>query len=209
MLPKCGSVAAAPSNCPTMSEIRGCIGPNALTQFLPLLERAGGEALRNRLLAQAGITRLPAMSGLIPEQPVARLHQVMRLELPELTPSLFRQAGTHTAEYILENRIPKRVQFILRHLPSTLSGPLLLRAIANNAWTFAGSGRFEVVSWRQLTFGIHNNPITRGETADAAVCHWHEAVFEGLFRSLIDPQLSVSETTCCAAGATACLFEVR
>jgi divinyl protochlorophyllide a 8-vinyl-reductase len=64
----------------------GLIGPNALTQLLPVLERAGGAELRERLLARAGVVDLPDMTGLIDEAPVARLHQAMRAEVPDLAP---------------------------------------------------------------------------------------------------------------------------
>lgn len=191
-----------------MHDYPGRIGPNALTQFLPLLERIGGTRLRDKLLSQAGIAQVPSMDRLMPELPVVRLHQALRQELPELSPSLSREAGTRTGNYILENRIPKLVRTLLRHLPRALSGPLLLRAVANNAWTFVGSGRFEIVSYRQLAFAIHDNPIAREVTADAPICHWHIGVFEKLFQSLVHPGLRVSETTCCAAGATACSFEI-
>ena len=79
---------------------RGLIGPNALTQLLPLLEQVGGPSLRRAMLLEAGIVTLPDMTGLIDEAPVARLHRVMRAELPDLAPSLAWMAGERTADYI-------------------------------------------------------------------------------------------------------------
>jgi divinyl protochlorophyllide a 8-vinyl-reductase len=184
------------------------IGPNALTQLLPLLEKAGGPELRNELLAEAGIFALPDMTGLIEEAPVARLHQVMRASVPDLAPSLAWEAGLRTADYIIANRIPSPVVLLLRALPAPLAAPLLVRAIERNAWTFAGSGRFEVLSRRPLRVAIHDNPVVRGERSDHALCHWHSAVFERLFTRLVHRDWRAREVECCAVGHEACLFEI-
>ncbi|MEL6645969.1 MAG: bacteriochlorophyll 4-vinyl reductase [Pseudomonadota bacterium] len=193
---------------PDGSAPSGLIGPNALTQLLPLLEQAGGPQLRDELLLEAGIVTLPDMSGLIDEAPVARLHQAMRAESPTLAPSLAWEAGERTAEYILHNRIPRGAQWVLRALPAAIAGPMLARAIAKNAWTFAGSGAFEILSLRPLRFAIHDNPVVRGEFSAHPLCHWHAGVFEHLFRTLVDDRLRTRETQCCAMGAEACIFEI-
>jgi divinyl protochlorophyllide a 8-vinyl-reductase len=187
----------------------GLIGPNALTQLLPLLERAGGAELRERLLARAGVFELPDMTGLIDEAPVARLHQVMRAEVPDLAPALAWEAGQRTADYILAHRIPWPVQSVLKRLPAWAAGPVLTKAIAKNAWTFAGSGRFEVVRAWPAVLLIHDNPVVRGERAEGPLCHWHAGVFERLYRVLVTDRARVREVACCAEGAEACRFEVR
>jgi divinyl protochlorophyllide a 8-vinyl-reductase len=187
----------------------GLIGPNALTQLLPLLEKAGGVELRERLLARAGVFEMPDMTGLIDEAPVARLHRAMRAEVPELAPSLAWEAGVRTADYILAHRIPKPVQAVLKRLPAWAAGPVLSKAIAKNAWTFAGSGRFEVVRAWPAVFEIHDNPVVRGEHAEGPICHWHAGVFERLFRVLVTDRARAREVECCAEGAAACRFEVR
>ena len=187
----------------------GVIGPNALTQLLPLLEKAGGVELRERLLARAGVFELPDMTGLIDEEPVARLHQAMRAAVPELAPSLAWEAGVRTADYILAHRIPGPVQAVLQRCPAWIAGPVLSRAIAKNAWTFAGSGRFEVVRGWPAVFLIHDNPVVRGEHAAGPLCHWHAGVFERLYRVLVTDRARAREVACCAEGAAACRFEVR
>jgi divinyl protochlorophyllide a 8-vinyl-reductase len=185
------------------------IGPNALLQLVPVLERVGGPALREELFAAAGVFHLPRADGLIAEGPVARVHQQMRRQLPDLAPSLAWEAGRRTADYIIANRIPRPVVLLLRALPPALAGPLLTRAIEKHAWTFAGSGRFEVESMRPLTFALHDNPVVRGEHAEHPICHWHAAVFERLFGSLVTRRARVTETACCAMGAPACRFEIH
>ena len=190
------------------SPVQGRIGPNALTQLLPLLEKAGGEVLRDELLAEAGVFEMPDTTGLIDEEPVARLHQAMRAQIPDLAPSLAWEAGVRTADYILAHRIPGPAQAVLKALPAALSAPLLTKAIAKNAWTFAGSGRFEVASRRPPVFLIHDNPVVRGEYAAGPLCRWHCGVFERLFRVLVSDRVRAREAACCACGAAACRFEL-
>ncbi|KQB95786.1 hypothetical protein AL073_13950 [Loktanella sp. 1ANDIMAR09] len=48
--------------------------------------------------------------------------------------------------------------------------------------------------------------IVRGEVSETPLCHWHAAVFETLFRRLVDPRLRCVEESCCAVGAPACRF---
>ncbi|MEJ8563184.1 bacteriochlorophyll 4-vinyl reductase [Yoonia sp. GPGPB17] len=185
----------------------GLIGPNAVLQLLPVLERAGGVRFRDQVMAAAGVFEAPGDDGMMPEAPAARMHQALRAIEPEMAPSLAWAAGERTAQYILAYRIPQMAQVVLKSLPAALAGPLLSRAIAKHAWTFAGSGTFRIAG--PLTFEIADNPIVRGEVSDVPLCHWHCAVFETLFRTLVDPHLRCTEETCCAMGAPACRFVLR
>jgi divinyl protochlorophyllide a 8-vinyl-reductase len=85
---------------------------------------------------------------------------------------------------------------------------VLAWAIAQNAWTFAGPGRFRVATRRPLVFEIAANPLVRGEVASAPVCVWHAAVFARLFAVLVHPGTRVTETACCGCGDPACRFEI-
>ncbi|MEO0679272.1 MAG: bacteriochlorophyll 4-vinyl reductase, partial [Pseudomonadota bacterium] len=118
------------------------------------------------------------------------------------------EAGRRTADYILAHRIPPRAQALLRAAPARLAAPLLARAIARHAWTFAGSGRFEAQgAWRLV---VHDNPMVRGERAAAPLCRWHAAVFERLYRALAADDCRCRELRCGAQpGETACVFEIR
>lgn len=198
-----------PDGMPPPEQDGALIGPNALLQLLPVLDRVGGPELRTRIFARAGVFEIPeGADGLIPEGPVARVHQEMRRALPEMAPMLAWEAGKRTGDYILINRIPRGAQGILKALPAWAAAPILAHAVAKHAWTFAGSGRFSVVSTRPLVFELADNPVVRGEAAGHPLCHWHAAVFERLFTRLIDPRLRCAETACCAMGAPACRFEI-
>ncbi|MEM7752501.1 MAG: bacteriochlorophyll 4-vinyl reductase [Pseudomonadota bacterium] len=186
----------------------GLIGPNAILQYLPILDQTFGEAARQALLQKANVTHIPDGTSMIPEGDAVRLQQQIRLRAPKLAPELAAQAGTRTADYILAHRIPKLVQIVLKGLPPRISAQFLSRAIAGHAWTFVGSGVFRVRSpW---VFEISNNPMVEGELSAVPLCHWHAAVFEGLYQALIDPCLQCVETQCCAQpGVDSCRFELR
>ncbi len=182
------------------------IGPNAVLQLVPVLDRVVGRAARVRMMAGAGLFEMPDGTTMIDEGPVARLHQHMRRDLPDLAPAIARAAGRRTGDYILIHRIPRPAQALLHVLPAALSARLLAQAIARHAWTFAGSGRFRVASRAPLVFEIADNPMVRGEHARAPVCHWHAAVFARLYARLVAPDYTCTEIACCATGAPACRF---
>ncbi|MEM8555718.1 MAG: bacteriochlorophyll 4-vinyl reductase [Pseudomonadota bacterium] len=186
------------------------IGPNALLQLVPVLDRVGGRQLRQEIFASAGVFALPeADNGMIDETPVARVHQAVRRDLGDLAVAVAWEAGKRTGDYIRVNRIPRGAQALLRMLPEHTASPMLARAIAKNAWTFVGSGTFRLVSTRPVVFEIVDNPVVRHEHSDHPLCHWHASVFERLFTKLVDPNLRCEETQCCAMGASACRFEIK
>jgi divinyl protochlorophyllide a 8-vinyl-reductase len=185
------------------------IGPNAILQYLPVLEAQLGVPGLGDLLSRAAIVEVPDGSQMIDEEQVARLHQAVRQQLPAQAPQLAEAAGAGTADYIIAHRIPTPIARILPVLPAGLAQRLLTRAIASHAWTFAGSGTFRVASHRPLTFEILNNPVVRGEHAEHPVCRWHAAVFARLFSRLVGPHYQVHETDCAACGDAACRFELR
>ena len=183
------------------------IGPNALLQLVPVLDRALGVAERAALFARAGVPVPPPDAGMWPEAEVARLHRAVAQARPDLAPGLMRAAGLATADYILANRIPRPAKALIRALPGRLGARLLTAAIGKHAWTFAGSGGFSVENQSPLTLAITANPLACG-AKDAPSCHWHAAVFEQLYATLVWPTAQVTETTCCACGDGACHFVI-
>lgn len=182
------------------------IGPNAILQYLPILDETFGQDARDALLHKARVHKVPDGTVMIPEGEAIRLQQELRLREPLLAPDLARKAGAATADYILQHRIPKLAQTVLKLLPRHIAARLLSRAIAAHAWTFVGSGTFHVRSpW---VFEIAHNPMVAGEKADQPLCHWHAAVFQRLYQVLIDPRLVCEETECSAQpGIERCRFE--
>jgi divinyl protochlorophyllide a 8-vinyl-reductase len=168
-------------------------------QLLPVLEHALGTAEAAALMRRAGIAAPPDGRSMIPEAQAAALHRRLRAEHPARAPLLAAGAGARTADYLLAHRIPAPVRHLLRHLPANAAAAILSRAIARNAWTFAGSGAFRrETAWR---FSIAANPLVAGERGAAPLCHWHAAVFERLYRELVAPDARCVETRCTAQGA--------
>ncbi|MEL7177783.1 MAG: bacteriochlorophyll 4-vinyl reductase [Pseudomonadota bacterium] len=184
----------------------GLIGPNAILQLVPVIELAGGRELRDQIFAAAGVFDMPSGDHMISEAPAARVHQALRAQVPDLAAALAWEAGRRTADYILAHRIPRIAQAMLKALPWRVSASLLSKAIKKNAWTFAGSGEFRVLS--PYVFELAHNPIVAGEQSDTPLCYWHAAVFERLYQVLVHPHMICRETACMAQGAEACRFEL-
>ncbi len=185
----------------------GLIGPNAILQLLPVVEEYGGRRRVTELMANAGLAEAPDGKSMIPERDAARLHRQLRCEEPGAAIRLSKIAGQRTAAYILKHRIPRPAHVVLKALPASLAAYILARAIAQHAWTFAGSGRFRALTpWH---FQIENNPLIRGETHRDVTCHWHAAVFEHLYRALVHRRCRAVETKCGCQGHAGCEFEIR
>lgn len=183
------------------------IGPNAVLQHLPVLDAMIGVRLREALLHRAGVAEPQPDAGMLPEDEVARLHNAVRLFLPDRAPEIQRVAGLATGDYILANRIPVLAQQLIRALPAWAGARVLSAAIAKHSWTFAGSGMFRIVSYAPLTFEIRNNPLAVGASAGPN-CEWHSAVFERLFSALVWPDSQVVELACSCSATPTCLFRI-
>jgi divinyl protochlorophyllide a 8-vinyl-reductase len=187
------------------------VGPNAVTRVGEALDTLYGRATTYAVFADAGLTGyLDAWpQDMVDEAEVAQLNRALHDHLPE---SSFRQvardAGRRTGDYLLAYRIPKPVQAVLRPAPAWLAGRVLLKAIARNAWTFAGSGAFDAAAGRPFAVTIADCPLCREIRADHPVCDTYTATFERLFRVLVHPHAEASETACQAVGAHACRFEI-
>jgi divinyl protochlorophyllide a 8-vinyl-reductase len=183
------------------------IGPNAVLQMLPPLERRLGGAGVADLLARAGVDR-PAGDRMIDERDALALHGATAEMLPDQLIAIQREAGVATAEYVMARRIPPAARATLRLLPAPLAARVLARAIVQHAWTFVGSADFALFTGprgRPAAFEIRGNPFARA----GRPCAWHTAVFETLMQRLASPRIRVVETACCGSGAPACRFELR
>ena len=200
-----GNTAAAPAG-----EAR--IGPNAILQVAEALRELSGEEAARRIFEAAGLPHWldEPPQEMVPESTVAALHQSVRRELePEQARQVLLDAGVRTGHYVLRYRIPGPVRTLLRGLPPIAAGPLLLRAIAQHAWTFVGSGTLRIRRGRPCLLELADNPVIAGEGARAPICHWHAAAFETLFRELVNRESTIRETTCAATGADLCRFELH
>lgn len=94
---------------------------------------------------------------------------------------------------------------MLSAAPWTMSAWLLGRWARQHVRAFAGQARFEML--RDLEIELWNNPFAAPHgTRDHPGCYWQEALFEGMFRDLVDPHLICREMTCVGQGDDACRF---
>ncbi|MEO1329017.1 MAG: bacteriochlorophyll 4-vinyl reductase [Pseudomonadota bacterium] len=203
---QCGGARAANDN--EALAARRLIGPNALTQVADALIARHGSAMASRTFLRAGLghrlERRP--SDMIPAGEAADLNRALfELLGEEEAHGVVRQAGASLADYLLARRIPAAAQRVFRNAPRAFGRALLYAAIAKNAQTFAGGGRF---AWRRVDGADHltieDSALTLGFTdAPVPVCGLFAATFEGLLRSLIDPRVRVRETRCRAMGGAA------
>jgi divinyl protochlorophyllide a 8-vinyl-reductase len=196
-----------------VGRVSGRIGPNAIIRVAESLPARIGSAATEALFATAGLAhylREPPES-MVDEAEVGRLHEVLRRQLGvPAACEVTREAGARTGAYLLAHRIPRPVQWLLRHLPAPLAARVLVAAIARHAWTFAGSGRFGA-RWQRggVVLAIENCPLCRRLAASDPACDFYCATFERLFDELVRTGSTVAEVACQACGGEACVFEVR
>jgi divinyl protochlorophyllide a 8-vinyl-reductase len=183
------------------------IGPNAITQLAASLDAALPADAVDALFAEAGLAayrRTPPVR-MVEEREVAILHQVLRARLdPTRLAAAAWEAGLRTGDYLLANRIPRPVQWLLRALPARL----LCAAIRRHAWTFVGHGAFAVRPGNPVRLAVAGCPLCRGARLDRPGCDYFAATFERLFRRLVHRRARVTEVACEAMGDAACVFGV-
>jgi divinyl protochlorophyllide a 8-vinyl-reductase len=190
----------------------GRVGPNAVVRLAEALDAGPGADTARRVFARAALE--PYLTEppfeMVDEREVARLYRALWDALPEAqVRAVARDAGRRTGDYLLAHRIPKPVQRLLKLMPASWAGAVLLKAVARNAWTFAGSGQFAHGRIRSgFAVDIAGCPLAADLHRDAPVCDMYAGTFERLFRVLVRPDATVEEVTCSAAGADACRFRI-
>ncbi len=190
----------------------GRIGPNAITRVAEAILTRHGQRTVNDVFAAAGLSHYLARPPveMVCEGDVIRLHHALYANLErDDAGEISRLAGRLTADYLLANRIPRAVQILLYWLPARVGMKFLMAAIARNAWTFTGSGQFDVMTWSPLEFAITNCPLCRPPAKAMRACRYYGATFERLLRVLSHPQIEVVTTACCAEGAEHCAFRTH
>jgi divinyl protochlorophyllide a 8-vinyl-reductase len=186
------------------------IGPNSVLQTFRALKELESEAIVAAIAARAEVPD-PLPGGMIPEAWFVRLIRIVRETVPpERAEAVLRRSGACTAGYVGQNRIPRPIRWILAVLPRRLAVPILLQAFAQHAWTFAGAGRYAVEGPFPGAIVLDGCPTARAEASPPVTgpaCAYYEAAFQGLLE-LAAPGVRVIETTCQAAGAPRCRFQI-
>jgi divinyl protochlorophyllide a 8-vinyl-reductase len=192
-----------------MAEAR--IGPNAIIRVGEALVAMQGRGVAADVFAAAGLSealRDPPQT-MVPEIQVTRLHGVMRGLLGiEAARRVGAEAGRRTAHYLLGHRVPRPLVLLLPRLPAWLSARVLLRAVSKHSWTFAGSAGFSAHAARPVEIGLAGCAICRGAHEPGPLCDYYGETLAGLFRALVSRDCLAVQTSCAAAGASACRFEL-
>lgn len=159
------------------------IGPNAVLQAVAVMEERLGHAATAAILADAQIAPLPSGEHMIPEIEALRLHRWLSLHDPMGSFVIAEEAGARTADYIIANRIPHAVRWLLRRLPARFAAPLLMASIRKHAWTFIGAGAFTPANaWH---FTIDRTAARDSLPPPDSLFHWYAAVFTRLYAALV------------------------
>lgn len=189
------------------------IGPNAVIQMGAALTALAGRGACALAFERAGLHRYleAPPRHMIDENEALALHGAVRGSMDrEHAERIAREAGRLTGLYIVENRIPRAAQRVLKFLPRRLALRVLFMAMAKHAWTFAGSGTFSWVVRPSPALFIRHSLLARGMgPADAPACTYYQAAFEEIITRATGRLVRVTETECEAAGAPACRFDVR
>ncbi|MBB1073387.1 bacteriochlorophyll 4-vinyl reductase [Rhodoferax sp. 4810] len=189
------------------------IGPNAIIRVAEALTaQYNNPELTAQIFTTAGLTHyLTALpTQMVPETEVTALAAALRQHLDaDAARAVSHDAGQRTGDYLLAHRIPKPAQRVLRLLPPALACRMLLKAIEKNAWTFVGSGHYHFNLRRPVQITIAHCPLCRDATAPQPICDFYVGAFERLCQTLVSRRTQVTEIACQAAGAPACVFELR
>jgi divinyl protochlorophyllide a 8-vinyl-reductase len=179
------------------------IGPNAVTRLAESLRAAGYDARSLFLAAGVAHAHDQPPTQMTPETDVITLYATLGGELgTEGGARIAADAGRRTGNYLLAHRIPRAVQALLRPLPARLAGPILLRAIQRNAWTFAGRGTVTTAA-KGRSFAV---TFTKAPTCDIpALRAFYAGTFERLFTALVAPQSTVRPV---ATGQSTWRFDI-
>ncbi len=187
------------------------IGPNAIIQLGEALTAAHGRDAYLTLLNDAGLATYAETppTSMVDERDVIALHNALWRSYPaEDAEALAFDAGVRTGDYVLANRMPGVAKAILEPLPARLAAPLLLRAIAKHAWTFAGSGACRFEAGKPVLIEIAGCPLCRGHSGERPRGAYYVGTFSQLFERLVDRRTQVKETACQAMGDPACRFAI-
>lgn len=183
---------------------RGVMAPHAVSDMLDTIAELDGDKTRSMICRHAAIPLNFNIDAPVRQETVARLQNVVRTETPWLWEKAARISGRKTAQALIDAQFSHRGRSMLSSSPWPIGAWLLGRWAQQNAWTFAGSGRFAVTD--SMIFEITDNPLTKGLAQDDPACSWHASLFGHMFRRLIDSRLVCRELRCSAQGHDACQF---
>ena len=182
------------------------IGPNALIQTVRALQEICGLVQATAILEQGQQAHLIdyTPTEMVPEADFNALVLLLTAHLGvEQATHVLRVSGQYTARYLLQHRIPRPFQRLLKVLPRRLALALLLFAISKNAWTFVGSGTFTYRVGKETRLTVASGIHSKG-----AVCGFYGGTFATLIQQIIDVEAQVQATRCQVGEDSRCEYVV-
>jgi len=170
------------------------IGPNAVIRTVQELEGILGRVDTERLLRRFGLEHLLDVKpdGMRPEEEFLQLVRAVTESLPpETARAVLLSAGRSTGSYVLENRIPGVFRKLAPVLPRSVRLRLLLSAFQRHAWTFAGSGRFEVEPGSPARMRLELAPEARNLPSRIPLIAYYTGSFEVLLRGVVASEVAL------------------
>ena len=183
------------------------IGPHAVIHLAEVMREDFGPVACDTVLAHAQIDAVPGGTCMIPEIEALRLHRWMAVWDPVACFGIAEEAGRRTADYIFAHRIPGPAVRLLELSPAWVAAPLLMTAIRRHAWTFVGAGRFASdASWG---FTIDRRQADHSIAPPPTLFVWYAAVFERLYKRLVDPRCVCRAQSCGAESLVARSYRIE
>lgn len=186
---------------------KGFMGPLAILSVHQAMTELMGDAQTDELMKSAKVFRLPKYDEPVREARTAALHQRLMADYPEDSQAVLVRAGQLSANYVIKHRMTQRAQSLLASAPWPAAAWLLGKSLDQNAWTFGGSGSFEIIS--RVEFSLTHNPVIKGVTATHCICDYHASLLQQFFSTLVYDQLICTEVTCAARGDATCTFRLH
>jgi len=186
------------------------LGPNAITRMHEALLALEGRRTADEIFEQAGLAGYVTSP---PTEPVevqefrALITTTHRVLGRSRALAVLADAGRRVGQYVLANRIPAPVRWLLPRLPAAWALRVLFAAMRQNAWTFAGRAPVRFNAQAGGTIEIISAP-TAMIVGDDTACGFYSAAFTVLLQALVRPSSVVHEVTCAAMGASHCRFAV-
>lgn len=180
------------------------IGPNSIIQTVNALEATFGKNKTETLLRKIGqgylIGNLP--KEMVEESKFHTLVGKLQKEIgDQATAAILKESGSRTARYLLQVRIPKPFQLVIKPLPATIAFRLLFFAISKNAWTFAGSGEFKYTMEKPPVIDLKVTFPSK-----EVVGNFYLGTFTTLLQELVNPNSSVAMSIKTEGSAIHCNY---
>lgn len=187
------------------------VGPNAITRSYDALLARHDRRLADEIFAHAGIARYvpcPPTRAIPTAEFRALIASMQHFLGRDETLVVLADAGRRVGQYVLANRIPAPMRWLLPRLAPATATTIFFAVMRPHAWTFAGHAPVAFDATGTARIEVTGAP-TAALTGHDPACGFYAAAFSVLLGALVRPRPVVREVACMATGAPCCRFEVQ